>query len=248
MPTSRDHRRRLDLVAGVEREYLASHPYRLIHHYDMRAGLYTVRVEVARPLPAELSDLIDDVVREATALLDDLARALERPPDESRPSRFPIHDSVQAFAQRARRSLARMSDEAQAAIEALQPYHRLGGPRGDPLWLLRELGGAEGRQLAAGAVTGGMPMGVNTKRKVEISGDPEPRRGAFESGALIASVQAKVVGPDPKLDMHLQPTFALAFARTGPAQGAPVVATLEGIVDYVEDDVLGALGRFAIAR
>ena len=232
----------IERAAAAERIYLEGQPYRLVHQYDPRGGVYTVRVDVERPIPAELSVLAEGVLRDATAALDALASALAAPAGGAAPAvRFPIHDSLPQFAQRSRRPLSGMPDEAQATIEEVQPYHTFGGFRKDLLWLLRELGAAGAPRLAAGALRGEAQLGVNTKRHVEITGDLRARSGAFDAGEAVASVAARVAGPDPKLDLFLRPSFELAFAKDGPAQGAPLVATLGAICDHVERAVIAPL-------
>ena len=233
-------RRELRRLALLERQYLDANPYRLLHAYDPRAGSYTVRVEVEREIPTEVRDAVTNVLRDARAALDALIATLASSATSGKPPRFPIHDSLPEFAQRSRRPLARLSDGAQATIEELQPYHTFGGFRLDRLWLLRELTDHEPR-LAAGGLRADSMLGVNTARHVEITGDLHVRAGAFEQDAVIVSVPARVTGRDPKLDLFLKPSFELAFAGTGPARGAAVVATLEAICDHIERVVMERL-------
>ncbi|HUQ45234.1 MAG TPA: hypothetical protein VM033_01205 [Gemmatimonadaceae bacterium] len=238
----RDARRQLQLLAAAESAYLAAHPYRLVHRYDPRAGLYTVRVDVDRPAPDALSALVTSVLRGARTALNELANALASPGGAANAgSAFPIHDSLPQFAQRSRRALAAMPDAAQATIEELQPYHTFGGFRNDALWLLRELDAAGTPRLAAGAVRADATLGVNTSRHVDIIGPLHAIPGPFEHGAVIVSVRAKVDGPDPKLDLFFRPSFELAFVNGEPARGAPLVATLGAICDHVEHTVMARL-------
>ncbi len=218
-------------LAEAEASYLGSNPYRLVHQHDMRVGRYVVRVEIARPLPDELSLLLAAALADARLTLDELARELAGDPESK--VCFPIHETLHAFAQRARKPLSRMSDEAQATIEELQPYHAVGGFTRDSLWMLDALLTEGGARLAAGAVTGGEPLGVNSCRKIVISGDLEPDHGPFESGAVIAAADTKIVGPDPKIDLFLRPNFALAFSARGPARGGLLTETMGAIVDRV---------------
>ena len=230
-------RRVLEQVSAVERQYLDRHPYRLDHRYDPRAARYTIRVHVTAALPAELALLVGRVLHAARASLDALATALASPAgaaDAPRAVRFPIHDSLPEFAQRSRRAIATMSDGAQATIEEVQPYHTFGGFHKDALWLLRELDLADAPALAAGALRDDSELGVNTRRQVDLVGELLVRTGAFEDGALVTDVAAVVAGRDPKLDLYLRPSFALAFAVQGPARGAALGATLSAIVDRVE--------------
>ena len=228
-------RRQLHQLADAEREHLATQPYRLVHEHDMRGGRYLVRVNVARPVPDDIARLASDVVRDLRASLDEIATALA-----GAPTKFPIFESLVLFAQRARKAIARMPDEAQATLEALQPYHAIGGFRNGALWTLEQLR-AEPAHLAAGSVREGSSMGVNTQRKVAIIGDPAIAAGAFADGATIASVATKIVGPDPKLDMFLRLEFALAYSSDGPGRGRPVVALLGELCDHVDHAVLAAL-------
>jgi len=233
-----DARQDLARVAHAQQEYLETNPYRVIHGYDARGGLYTVRVEVTRSLPSPISEHAARVVQQLRSALDAIAATLatpgQLPSPPAKPIRFPIHDSLPEFAQRSRRALATMTAEAQATIEALQPYHRLGGYRNDPLWLLRELEGAGLPTLAVGSLGADAAIGVNTCRHVDITGDLRVDGGPFAHGQVIASIAARVTGPDPKLDLFLRPQFELAFAGSGPARGAPLVPTLGTLCDRVE--------------
>jgi hypothetical protein len=247
-PTTERHRdllhearRALGQVAAAERRYLDQHPYRPVHQYDPRAERYTIRIHVTTHLPAELPTLAGQVLGGARASLDALATALatplaSAPPAEgaTRAVRFPIHESLPEFAQRSRRAIGTMSDEAQATIEEVQPYHTFGGFQKDALWLLRELGLAERPALAAGALRDESEVGVNTRRHVEIVGDLRVVPGVFEDGAVVVDVAAKVVGRDPKLDLYFRPSVQLAFAAQGPARGAALVPALTAICDRVE--------------
>jgi hypothetical protein len=202
----------------------------------MRGGRYLVRVQVARPLPHGLATSAWEVARTLRGALDELATSLA-----GAPATFPIFETLATFAQRARKSIARMSDEAQATLEALQPYHAIGGFRNGELWILQQLSGAEPPRLAAGAVRAGGTMGVNTQRKVSIVGEPVIATGAFDDGDLIASVATAIVGPDPKLDMYLRVEMALALARQGPGRGRGLVALLGTLCDHVEQVVFGSV-------
>jgi hypothetical protein len=229
-------RQQILLLAGAEREYLATTPYRLVHEHDMRRGQYLVRVQVAQPLPDEIARLAGDVAKSLRGSLDELATALA-----GAPVKFPIFESLPLYAQRARKAIARMPDEAQAGIEALQPYHAIGGFQNGPLWTVQQLALADPPRLAAGSVREGASMGVNTQRKVAIAGDPVVTTGAFDDGAVVASVGTKIVGPDPKLDMFLRVEYALAFARRGPGRGNDVLELLGELCDHVEHTVFAAL-------
>jgi hypothetical protein len=232
-------REQLALLSAAERDYLETHPWRLVHQHDMRGERYLVRVQVVRPIPEEITRLAGDVARSLRDSLDELAAALA-----GAPARFPIFESLAAFAQRARKTIAGMPDEAQASLEGLQPYHAIGGFQQGPLWTLQrlqQLDGTDPPRLAAGSVPAGGSMGVNTERKVTIIGEPLIATGAFDDGAIVASVSTRIVGPDPKLDMFLRVGFALAYARGGPARGRETVALLGELCDHVEHVVFEAL-------
>ena len=203
-------------------------PWRLQHEHDMRGARYRVRAALVQPVPSDLAVLVREVVRALRIALDDSAGRLA-----GRPTRFPIHDSLAEFAQRARKALAAMPDESQAAIEALQPYHAIGGFRNGPLWLLRQLDDGATLSFAAGAVQEGATFGVNTRRKVDLVGVPTVLSGPFDDGTIVAEAVTRIVGPDPKLDMHFRADLVTAFARQGPARGAEVMASLATLVDHV---------------
>ncbi|MEO8623175.1 MAG: hypothetical protein ABI625_19015 [bacterium] len=225
----------LRTFAGVERDYVASDAFRLVHGHDMRGGRYLVRAHVARPVPDDILQLAASVARNVHQSLDELATSLA-----GAPVSFPIYESLVMFAQRSRKAIARMSDEAQATIEALQPYHEIGGFEDSPLWRLKTLDTAEAPWMT-GSIRDGAVMGVNTARGVSLTGDPIVTSGAFADGGIVASVPARIVGDDPKLDMFLRVEFALAYPERGPGLGRDVVDLLSDLCDHVEHEVFSAL-------
>ena len=228
-------RHALRTLAGVERDWAASDAVRLVHAFDMRGGRYIVRAQLVRPVPDDIVQLSASVVRALHGALDELATNLA-----GATVSFPIHETLVMFAQRSRKALARMPDEAQATIEALQPYHQLGGFQDSPLWRLKALDTAEAPWVA-GSIRDGAVMGTNTIRGVSLAGDPVVTAGAFVDGAIVASVPARVNGPDPKLDMYLRAEFALAYVERGPGRGRDVVDLLSDLCDHVEHEVFPAL-------
>jgi hypothetical protein len=228
-------RRHLASFAGAERDFTETGPFRLVHAHDMRGERYLVRAQILHPVPDDVLQLAASVVRSLHQSLDELAAALA-----GKPVAFPIYDSLATFAQRSRKAIAAMSDEAQATIEALQPYHEIGGFERGPLWTLKQLDTADAPWMT-GSIRDGGTMGVNTSRGVSLLGDPVVTTGAFADGAIVASVPARIVGPDPKLDMFLRVQFALAYAERGPGRGRDVLELLTDLCDHVEHEVFAAL-------
>jgi hypothetical protein len=229
-------RERVGILTAAEREYLASSPYRLSHEHDVRGGRYVVHVHVTHPVPDEVVRLAGDVVRGLRTALDEVATSIA-----GTMVSFPIYESLATFAQRARKSIAAMPDHAQATLEALQPYHAIGGFRNGTLWTLEQLAASAPPRFAAGSLRHGATMGVNTQRHVTLLGEPAIVVGAFDDGNVVATVPTKVAGSDPKLDMFLRTEYALAFAKDGPARGREVVMFLGQLCDHVEHAVFGAL-------
>ena len=228
-------RRELGAFAGAERDWASSGAVRLVHAHDMRGGRYLVRAQVVKPVPDEIAQMAASVVRTLHQSLDELATSLA-----SAPTKFPIFESLAMFAQRARKAISRMSDEAQATIEDLQPYHEIGGFEGAPLWRLKSLDAPEAPRLG-GSIRDGGTMGQNTARGVAVAGEPLITSGAFADGAIVASVPARIVGPDPKLDMFLRVDFGIAYLERGPGRGRDVVELLGDLCDHVEHVVFPAL-------
>ena len=228
-------RQSLNAFAAAERDFLETDAFRLAHGHDMRGGRYLVRAHIAQPIPADVSELAADVVHALRQALDELATSLA-----GKPVAFPIYESLALFAQRTRKAISSMSDEAQATIEALQPYNEIGGFENGPLWMLKLLDAAESPWLT-GSIRDGGSMGVNTERSVLLLGEPVISSGAFADGAIVASVPVRIVAPDPKLDMYLRVTFALAYAERGPGRGRDVVDLLGDLCDHVEHEVFPAL-------
>ena len=201
----------------------------------MRGGRYIVRAQIIRAVPDDILHLAAGIARSLHQSLDELATSLA-----GAPVRFPIYESLAMFAQRSRKAIARMSDEAQATIEGLQPYHEIGGFQDSPLWRLKTLDTADAPWLT-GSIRDGAVMGVNTARGVSLTGDPIVTSGSFADGAIVASVPARIVGPDPKLDMFLRAEFALAYPERGPGRGRDVVDLLSDLCDHVEHEVCSTL-------
>ena len=222
-------------LAAAERAYLAAGPYRLVHENDMRAGRYVVRVQVVAPVPEEIPQLAHAVVRSLRTALDELATRLA-----GKPIRFPIYESLALFAQRSRKVIAGMSDEAQATLEALQPYHTIGGFRNGALWTLQQLDAEGPPRLSAGWLRSAT-MGVNTQRKTTIIGEPSIATGPFTDGGIVAVAVTKIVGPDPKLDMFLRAEYGTAYAPDGAGRGREVLALLDELCAHVERAVFPAL-------
>lgn len=233
---------RLAVLAEMERKHLAEHPWRLQHEHDMRREQYTVRVFVRMVPPAGLMEEAAAAVSALRLVLDDAASQLA-----GARVAFPVHDSLATFAQRSRKAMRTMPDAAQAAIESLQPYHAIGGYINGPLWWLRELAAAPEILLAAGALRSA-EMGVNSIRKITLTGEPAIATGAFDDGAVIAVQQTRIVGPDPKLDMFLRPEFALATAQGGPGRGRQLVPLLTEIADHLRAAVLPGLREWLPAQ
>jgi hypothetical protein len=228
-------RRELGAFAGAERDWASSDAIRLVHAHDMRGGRYLVRAQVVKAVTDDVVLLAATVARSVRQSLDELATSLA-----GVPAKFPIFESLAMFAQRSRKAISRMSDEAQATIEDLQPYHEIGGFEGAPLWRLKSLDTPEPPWLG-GSIRDGGTMGVNTARGVNVAGEPLITSGAFTDGAIVASVPARIVGPDPKLDMYLRVDFALAYLERGPGRGHDVVELLGDLCDHVEHEVFPTL-------
>ena len=214
---------------------MAADAFRLAHGHDMRGGRYVVRAHVARPVPDELVQLAASIARTLHRSLDELATDLA-----GAPVSFPIYESLVLFAQRSRKAIARMSDESQATIESLQPYHEIGGFEDSLLWRLKTLDTAEAPWLT-GSIRDGALMGVNTARGVSLLGDPIVTYGSFADGAIVASVPTRIAGPDPKLDMYLRADFALGYPERGPGRGRDVLDLLSDVCEYIGDEVVPAL-------
>lgn len=228
-------REQIEILAAAEKEYLDANPFRLVHQNDARSGRYLVRVQILQPVPDDLAARASDVVRALRQALDDLATSLA-----GKPVRFPIFESLALFAQRARKAIASMPDEAQATLEELQPYHAIGGFENAPLWRLQRLALADPPPFLVGGVVDGT-MGVNTQRDVAFTGDPVIMIGPFAEGAIVASAPTRLDGTDPKLDMFVRVRFALAYASGGPGRGESAVTLLRDLCDEIEHGVFAAL-------
>jgi hypothetical protein len=135
------------LNSGID-AFLKSNPYQPVLHYDTKAARYLVKFAAERPLPqTEWVLIIGDCVHNLRTSLDYMAWRLAGSDRTDRDTMFIICKTPDAFKSREWR-LKRLSDEAFAFVDGLQPYQR-SNPKLNRLWVLEELDIGDKHKLLA---------------------------------------------------------------------------------------------------
>jgi hypothetical protein len=131
-----------------------------------------------------------------------------------------------------------MSDEAQKAILAVQPYQRASQPKDHPLAILDDLMNHDKHQ-APHIVASALDDTEIREREVRNASVRirERHLGTFVEGDKLMRVQIRRTGPNAKADIELKFALGVAFAKDGPAPGRPFPDALFEVVEYVLKDV-----------
>ena len=249
------HRRKLNHASehleGLKAEiygYLTDRPYGYVIERDDVTGEHVFRVRVLHQPPLHWDLVLGDCLHNLRGAVDQLAFALSdgnalRDADQRRIA-FPICTARELFAER-KRAIAFMNPGAQKLIEQMQPCSSDYMVKLSPLSWLERLSNIDKHRhpLAAGMVrshTGVKVSGLKGRFEV-LPSKIKYTTGAFEDGAVIARLRVVPLGEPSNVNLDLDTSYDVAFAKEGPGQGAPVVQVLEGIRDYIRDVVFSSL-------
>lgn len=133
-------------------DYCGSQPYTVTKQDDVVHGRHIVRCEFGL-IDSDLPLSLADAVYALRSGLDQLAWQLSLlgNPTPSRDTMFPIHaDQISRSEDLFKRKVWDIPCEAVTEIKSLQPYHRGGAYRDDPLWQLNELSNIDKHRLPVG--------------------------------------------------------------------------------------------------
>jgi hypothetical protein len=259
--TKMDHRDELDafqesfdrLQEAVD-TYLAANPYKIVGENEPRAREYRLRLIVTEKPPYRLRTLAGQAIGNLRNALDYLARAVVEangPPKRPQRVQFPIFPSRERFDNGAlgpNGQIAEASLAAQAAFEALQPYHG-GNPVDTKLWTLHQL--ARKHRHKEPVIVGSFyRRGLASVRTTQVPATiiTQPERITFKHGAIIARVLFGLP-PGAKLPRNLEMEVDLRVQMTVALQveDAPMnlsVDGLKGFQQYIRNTVFPALEPF----
>ncbi len=139
-----------------------------------------------------------------------------------------------------------LSDQARAALKALQPCYRGNDPKPEVLGTLKGLSNCDKHRLLHPAVLG-LPTGERffttfDYNDLEILYNwHESNMNALEEGAVLARIGFRKIGPD--LNVRVQGHFPInvTFHNVSHGLGEPVIPLLRRIRDFVRDRVFPEL-------
>lgn len=222
--------------------FLKSDAYFATEEYNPENRGYIGRIYVKRDLLPEWSLMVGDIVHNLRSSLDSLAYALSLKhsglpsEDEARSIQFLLVDTKGEFNDpRRRRYIKRMSPEAQAVVERLQPFNTKPDGFKHQLSVLRDISNVDKHRHIL------LTRAAAESSKIALSGPGIPPgtevqgiAGPFENGAVIARWRFDQ-GPVAEVKMRMHVAVAIEFAD-GPATGGALVPFLKVAHNMIRDD------------
>ncbi len=249
-------RKHLESLETDIARFMAATPYELAVRFDQKRQYFVAALRAPKPLPRDWSLRIGDILHNTRSALDSLAHALAakhlgRVPsdDEAEQIRFEIVDDADAWRRDAERWLGKLSPDARAKIEALQPYHRTSVRYGHPLSVLRDLSHTDRHRhvaLFAEAVNGaclaiegpGLPPGT------QVTGWRGRLVGGTEVVVLdVKDASGRKIPPTRHPDMHASGHLCpeITFADGPPGYGGSVTGFLTALHKHIAQEVFPVL-------
>ncbi len=240
--------------------WLSSDPYSIIDTTDPETGENVFRIRSVGAAPEAISLAAGDAFHNLRSVLDHLTYALAVSYHQTtvgsplafgdiRDTQFPIFRFPKGFEERAPARIKRLHPHAQAIIKGLQPY-QAATPVEHSLWFLKELDDVDKHRtlnlaLAAHQGTSWGNPGVSRDTVIE-SMHVVRVLGPHEREAEIARYKAHKLGDKTaRVKVNLRPVVEVAFAYP-PVEGREVLATFEGIRDYILNEVIPPLRPFLL--
>jgi hypothetical protein len=247
---AKEHVRDLEIEV---RSFLVANPYVVEFKRDAQTGEAIHYVISVRETPITMTAIIGDVLHNLRSALDHLAYQLVivSGATPSKQTYFPISDDATKYKVEAPGKITGMSKTAVKAIDAIKPYK--GGD--DMLWRLHRLNIIDKHRalITVGSALRSLNIGAYGFRRMqrELSSEPYwteivdmPPLDAFYKVAdrLFPLKEGDVLfidkDPDPEVDEQMHFRFDVAFGESGIAEGEPLLETLSGMADRVDDVIL----------
>jgi hypothetical protein len=211
---------------------------------DLRPGEQAL---VGRPTQpdVEWSLLIGDCIQNLRAALDhrvwELASEAVRKRSPSAPE-FPIFLNARGYTAERHRRIGSIPSSAAAVIDRMQPFATT-EPKADPLWLLHDLARID-RHRQIHVVAMAVQASVLDADQSTHGFDPPMR---LLGPGTVHTVTFAATAPSSNVQAKLHLAVEVVFDDAGPANGLPVLRTLDVIVDRVRD-ILERLRPFTIRQ
>ncbi len=240
----------LKLAKSEIERWLEDKPWAMTAELQADTGETILSIEVTTEPPAPLIHCIGDCIHNLRASLDHLAYALAiankvmLTEEESFGISFPIFRErdvryPDGLTPRGRRRIKHLGDEAQAAINELQPFHAGHDAVSHWLWLLEKLNNIDKhrRLLITTVNLGGIILGVPSRSQI---GMWEPYIGPLKGKTELTRLRVSHMDKPQPVQVEFKPSLSVAFVDP-PAEGREVLATVEGISRYISDTVFPKL-------
>lgn len=255
----------LQMIKDEIQRFLDRKPYYVVGQaYPGSPGKlhYIATGKVREQPPKQLRVMIGDFLHNLRSSLDTLADILATDPSTGevpKGTEFPVFVDRVFFFKTSKKGvpdrgsglykIRGMDRGPQTMIKWLQPYRRINDPKGHPLWKLQALniGDKHRRPHLTGAILEGSEFGINTLRDLNLDIHHWGLRassGPFKHGTTVGSVSFTIAGPNPEMQVDTDFTFDVAFDPKGVTGGAPVVATLTELRNFVRRNVFPKLEKF----
>lgn len=235
-------------------EYRAREPFKVLREVDpgdarLRFGFFLTELP-----PAHLSVVIGDIVNNLRSSLDHLAWQLViangGTPQTSPPTtQFPLHRSRTTSSGKLRKIeiAGGVAPKALAAVESLQPYHRVQDPGKHPLALLAELSNIDKHRTLHTASMGNKDIEVTLVRENGERIRATAAEGPVRHGDVLAIFPLTFDDLHPLLDeltIEIRGSTFVSLRDPGPWGDQPVTLLLEGLLNYLRDSVVSRFERF----
>jgi hypothetical protein len=228
-----------DLQAEIA-DFLSREPYRLVSEIDPQTGEHVARVRVSEDPPERITAIVGDLAHNLRSAWDYLAQQLVRA-NGGTPNawtEFPIFWDAEKYKTNARGQVRRISKQAVALIERMQPYHAP-DPTRHPLYIVHHLdnrdkhvdftvvGSALRNATFGKALTDEWPPKTHMVITNMTIGGPQ-LVSPLEDGAelwRVTIVEAREV------DVNGEATFDVAFDQAGAGKGQPVIPLCHQLIE-----------------
>ena len=231
-------RRHLDSLRRDVGAFFSEHPCTARVEPDREGDGLVVRMEHVPRIPAlEWGLVVGDCVHTLRSALDSIAWELAGADPFDTRTAFPIFMTAEEYEDRAPRRLARLSPQARAAIDKVQPFHTA-DPAGHPLWILDRLHTAGRHRLLSSvavmpdtaALT--LPIAAAVDAHLEAFGVRPAAGWPLDTGATVARLRpgSELLQVNMKVAVRPEIAFGEQFGRD---RRMVVVDTLQRIIEDV---------------
>jgi hypothetical protein len=211
-------------------------------------GRFVFQITHVKAMPPALSVLIGEAAQQIRSSLDHVMYRLAKPQKhEEHRVQFPVVDHYAEWKDTLRR-MPGVARGVRSRIEQLQPYHKRRRPEVALLGLVRDISNWDKHRSLLAAT----PSIKDTNPQPTIIGGAMIHRvenftPVLAVGAMLTRVELVQPAPPSQLAVKhvltLQPVFDVGMRKS--FRGLPIISTLQQAGEFVENEVLPLLERFA---